>query len=130
MCTSHTVVIIKFEKMQVFISHISGKFTVPLNGVYMITFSYETNIEAGEEIGVYLNKDGLEIQYVWNKTFDHKSYGVRHYLKNRSNGLNGGSIGGLATYQRLEAGNDITLMTEIVTGHMFDLTMCVQFLHE
>ena len=113
--------IIKFEKMQVFNSHISGKFTVPHDGVYMITFSYQSTNDPGEGTYVFLKKDGVKVQ----------DNAARHWTGYSSDGSGTVfSTGGRAIYQRLEAGNNIYLETTTGTDTMYYITMCVQFLHD
>ena len=93
---------------------ISGKFTAPRAGVYLITFSYE----GGEWSEVYIYKDGVKLQETKHKTY-YNSAGYGQVT----------STGGRAVYQRLEAGSTIHLGTDRVDGEMYRIILCVQFIN-
>ena len=95
---------------------ISGQFTAPRAGVYLITFSYRISVEPNEGIWVNLYKDGIRITGTVQRTY--YSNGGHGYVN---------STGGRVVYQRLEAGNTIHMQTGRMFGWMGNIIMCVEF---
>ena len=97
---------------------ISGIFTAPCAGVYLITFSYLGSNDPGEEIYAFLHKNEEKINETRHFTYyGAEGSGIVH------------STGGRAVYQRLEAGDTITLQTDSVTGVMWNIIFCIQFIN-
>ena len=93
-------------------------FTAPRAGVYLITFSYLVSNDPGEATYVYICKNGAEMS------------STQHYTSYRDGGYGlVGSTGGRAVYQRVEAGDTLTLQTSGVTGSMRDIIFCVEFIN-
>ena len=93
-------------------------FTAPRAGVYLITFSYESYIDPGEYTNVYLYLNGVGLEETRHQT----------YYGSGGSGLVG-SPGGRAVYQKVEAGDTLTLQTSGVTGDMYPIMFCVQFIN-
>ena len=92
-------------------------FTAPRAGVYLITFSYWSNNDPAEVTSAYLHHNGQK----WSETL--------HYTKYSSSGSGYvRSTGGRSVYQKLEAGNTLTLQTDRVSGDMGNIMFCVQFI--
>ena len=93
-------------------------FTVPRAGVYLITFSYQGSNDPGEYTYVYIYKNGASLDE------------TRHYTYYNS-GSSGQvvSTGGRAVYLRLEAGDTLTLQTYTVTGSMWHIMFCIEFIN-
>ena len=102
-------------------SRISGNFTAPTAGVYLITFSYRSANVPGRETVVYIYKNGVRLE----KT----RYGTLYYNSQARSGQVQ-STGGRSLYQRLEAGNTIHLQTGGGSGNMGELILCVEFSHK
>lgn len=94
----------------------SGQFTAPHAGVYLITFSYRGYNDPSEWTSAYIHKDGERL-------------GETHHITSNREGGSGvtRSTAGRAVYQRLEAGDTITLQTGTMTGDMYRIIMCVEF---
>ena len=97
---------------------ISGKFTAPRAGVYLITYSYRGSNDPGEGTYVYIYKDGVKLVETENSNY---------YSSGGSGWMT--STGGRAVYQRLEAGNTIHLGTSTVSGQMSRIILCVEFIN-
>lgn len=94
-------------------------FTAPFPGVYLITFSYKSYNDVGEINRVYIHKNGVIVSETLHET----------YYNLASNGKVG-STGGRSVYQRLEAGDTLTLQTDdTLTGDMTWIIFCVQFIN-
>ena len=95
-------------------------FTAPRAGVYLITFSYDGRNNPGEKTYVYVHLNGVRL----GETIHHTGYtgGTTQYTYV-------GSTGGRAVYQRLEPGDTLTLQTGTVTGDMWNIIFCVQFIN-
>ena len=91
-------------------------FTAPRAGVYLITFSFYSGNNPGEDTEVYLHHNGARL----GETLHHTGY---------NSGGSGWvySTGGRAVYQRLGAGDTLTLQTDTVTGAMYDTMFCIEF---
>ena len=87
-------------------------FTAPRAGVYLITFSTQARYDVGEQTWVNLYKNGACLEKIRHDTY----YGDDGYPFGQL-----GSTGGRTVYLRLEAGDTLTLQTEIVTGQMFNI---------
>ena len=86
--------------------------------MYQITFSYQSDNNPGEQTYVYIYKDGVKLQE------------TNHYTYYSSGGKGSvQSTGGRAVYQRLEAGSTIHLETDAVTGTMYRIFLCVEFIN-
>ena len=107
-------IILRMLERLINISHISGVFTAPRAGVYLITFSYE----GGEWSEVFMYKDGVKLQETKHKTYYYRA--GKGYVS---------STGGRAVYQRLKAGSTIHLGTDIVRGNMGHIILCVEFIN-
>ena len=86
-------------------------FTTPRAGVYLITFSYLSWNEGygdGEGTDVSIYKNGVQISETRHNTF---------YSGKASGQVK--STGGRAVYQRLGAGDSLTLQCETVTGNLY-----------
>ena len=92
-------------------------FTAPHAGVYLITFSYKGGNYPGKGNDVYLHKNGNKLSETLHNTYH--SPGGSGWV---------GSTGGRAVYQKLEAGDTLTLQTGIV-GDMGFIMFCVQFIN-
>ena len=97
---------------------ISGVFTAPRAGVYLITFSYYSYNGSGELTLAYLFTNGQRLDET-----EHNNY----YTGDGSGRVQ--STSGRAVYQKLEAGDTITLQTGAVTGYMGEIMLCVQFIN-
>ena len=105
--------------MLINISLISGVFTAPRAGVYLITFSYESDNDPDERTYAYLYTNGNRLDETYHVTF--YSSGGSGYMESTS---------GRSVYQRLEAGDTLTLQTdETLTGDMGWIIFCVQFIN-
>ena len=93
-------------------------FTAPRAGVYLITFSYESDNDPGEQTLVYIYKNGAMVSETGHGTA--YSPGGRGWVHSAS---------GRAVYQRLGAGDTITLQTYSLTGYMGVIMFCVQFIN-
>ena len=93
-------------------------FTAPRAGVYLITFSYRGTNDPGERTYVFIYKNGNKL----NETVHFTNYSSDGYGEVQS-------TGGRAVYQRLEAGDTLTLQTETVSGDMYRVMFCVQFIN-
>ena len=82
-------------------------FTAPRAGVYLITFSYRSYNDPNEQTDVYLHLNGARLVETLHQTF---------YGSAGSGAVD--STGGRAVYQRLEAGDTLTLQTTTVTGKL------------
>ena len=91
-------------------------FTAPRAGVYLVTFSYRSSNEPGEETAVYIHLNGERLQETQHNTF-YSSVGSGQVY----------STGGRAVYQRLGAGDTLTLQTGGVTGYMYRILFCIEF---
>ena len=69
----------------------------------------------GKGTDVYLHKNGNKLSETLHNTY-HSIGWV-------------GSTGGRAVYQKLEAGDTLTLQTGTVTGGMWGIMFCVQFIN-
>ena len=97
---------------------ISGVFTAPRAGVYLITFSYRGYNAHGKRTEVYMYKNGGRLDETRFLT----------YYTGSSGQLD--STGGRSVYQRLEAGDTLTLQTDdTLTGDMTWIIFCVQFIN-
>ena len=90
-------------------------FTAPRAGVYLITFSYYVLNDHGEQTEVYLHLNGEKLGETRHRTSYSDGSGQMR------------SAGGRAVYQRLEAGDTLTLQTTTVSGDMFYIMFCVEF---
>ena len=95
-------------------------FTAPRAGVYLITFSYYTRNDDGESTFANVYHNGVDIGETRHKTSYIGGSGAAGYVY---------STGGRAVYQRLEAGDTITLQTSTMTGDMYNIMFCVQFIN-
>jgi len=96
----------------------TGVFTAPRAGVYLVTFSYMGSNDPGELTFVYLYLNGA----ILGET--------QHYTRYSSAGSGRvESTSGRAVYQRLGAGDTLTLRTGIVTDEMYRIMFCVQFIN-
>ena len=100
------------------IFRVSGVFTAPRAGVYLITFSYTGDIDPGERTWVYIYKNGARLLETQHGTY-YGSGGSGRVI----------STGGRAVYQRLEAGDTLTLKTDSLTGIMRYIMFCIQFIN-
>ena len=92
-------------------------FTAPFPGVYLITFSYKSYNDVGEINRVYIHKNGVIVSETLHETY-------------KWTGGQVGSTGGRSVYQRLEAGDTLTLQTDdTLTGDMTWIIFCVQFIN-
>jgi len=102
----------------------TGVFTAPRAGVYLATFSYMGGNNPGQQTVVYLHHNGARLAETRHQT---------RYSKDASGWVN--STGGRAVYQRLEAGDTLTLQTGepgdtvTTTGPMSHFMFCVQFIN-
>merc|ERR1719431_1115250 len=87
----------------------TGVFTAPRAGVYLITFNYISHNDPGEYSYVYLHLNGASLgEETLHYTL--KSHGGTSHVR---------STGGRAVYQRVEAGDTLSLQTTgTVTGDM------------
>ena len=92
-------------------------FTAPRAGVYLITFSYVGQNDPEEETRAYLYTNGQRL----DETF--------HYTYYSGGSGRVESTGGRSVYQKLEAGDILTLQTSYVTGNMGNIMFCVQFIN-
>ena len=100
------------------ISLVSGVFTAPRSGVYLITFSYWGGNYHGEATRVYLHHNEVRLREALHQTqYDSDGSGFVE------------STGGRAVYLRLKAGDTLTLQTDTVTGSMYHIMFCVQFIN-
>ena len=90
-------------------------FTAPHDGVYLTTFSYRGSNDPGEATWVYIYKNGSKLSETLHQTYHNTGYGRV------------GFTGGRAVYQRLEAGDTLTLQTTAVTDTMYKIMFCVEF---
>ena len=97
------------------ISRVSGVFTAPRAGVYLVTFSYESRNDHNQATSVYVHLNGERLQETHHST-DYSS-GGRGQVR---------TTGGRAVYQRLGAGDTLTLQTGTVTGGMYNIVFCVE----
>ena len=97
---------------------VSEVFTAPRAGVYMISFSYEARNDPGEGTWVYVYKNSGQMRETGHHTY---------YRSGGSGRL--GFTGGRTLYQSLEAGDTITLQTGGMSGEMYDIMMCVEFIN-
>ena len=97
---------------------ITGEFTAPRTGVYLVTFSYWSSHNAGKRSHVWLHKNGVKIEETGHGTYFTGEWGQVQ------------STGGRSVYLRLNYGNTISLQTETVTGGMYRIIFCVQFTHD
>ena len=86
--------------------------------MYLITFSYSSNNSPNQRTDVYIHKDGVRLQ---------DAYHTAYYGSDVSGWV--GSLGGRTVYQRLKAGNTIHLQSGTVTGHVWGLILCVEFIN-
>ena len=93
-------------------------FTAPRAGVYLITFSYRSSNDPGQGTTVYIYKNGHQMSETLHNT----------YFSIAGNGWVQ-STGGRAVYQRLGAGDTLTLQTTTVTGNMYNIIFCVEFIN-
>ena len=107
---------------------LSGAFTAPRAGVYLITFSYYSSNDRNKETWIYIYKNGVRLKETGTQTghTDHVTVSV----SGTKYGSKVGSTGGRTVYQRLEAGHNITLQTRKVTGIMWNIIMCVEYIHK
>ena len=111
-------IILSTSERLINIANVSGVFTAPRAGVYLITFSYWSNIGPDEATRAYLYTNGQKL------------YETVHYTGYSSDGSGQVvSTGGRSVYQKLEAGDTITLQTEYVGGGMDYIMFCVQFIN-
>ena len=99
-------------------------FTAPHSGIYLITFSYQGTNDDNEETYVWVLKDGAKIHETQLAIYNYIGNGRLPSAFGRIS-----STSGLAVYQKLKAGNKITLHTAGVTGDMWNTNFCVEFLH-
>ena len=92
-------------------------FTAPRAGVYMISFSYRAINDAGEQTEVYVYKNSGQMGETLHYTY---------YSSDGSGQVS--STGGRTLYQSLEAGDTITLQTDTVTGDMWKIIFCLEFI--
>ena len=90
-------------------------FTAPRAGVYLVTFSYESYNDPGEYTNVYLYLNGARLDETRHATYYSGGTGKVW------------STGGRAVYQRLGAGDTLTLQTTTVTGTMYKIMFCIEF---
>ena len=76
-------------------------------------------IDTGERTLVYLHHNGARLGETKHETL--------YYTRGGYGWIQ--STGGLAVYQRLEAGDTLTLQTDTVTGNMYHIMFCVQFIN-
>ena len=100
------------------ISRVSGVFTAPRAGVYLVTFSYESINDPGEATYVNLHHNGARLGETQHNTA---------YYGGGSGRVQ--STGGQAVYQRLGAGDTLTLQTGGVTGDMRYIMFCIEFIN-
>ena len=91
-------------------------FTAPRAGVYLVTFSYESINDPGEETAVFLHLNGERLEETLHYTY-YNSGGSGRVI----------STGGRAVYQRLGAGDTLTLQTGLGTGGMGYIMFCIEF---
>ena len=121
--------------MKINISRISGKFTAPLAGVYLVTFSYQATNDPEERTYAYLYKDGIRLKETQHHDFLSGSGPYAHVQSSTS---------GRAVYQYLEAGSTIHLQADYVNGggmlnaifgesrwvgDMSNIILCVEFVN-
>ena len=93
-------------------------FTAPRAGVYLTTFSYQGSTDPGQWTNVILYKNG------------NRMHQTNHHYYYSPNGRGWvASTGGQAVYQRLEAGDTLNLQTDGVSGIMYRIIFCVQFIN-
>ena len=97
---------------------ISGVFTAPRAGVYLITYSYKGRVQDEEHTFVYIYKNGSKLAQTEHST-DMSKHGYGKVT----------STGGRSVYQRLEAGDTIRLQADDATGHLWRLLFCIQFIN-
>ena len=100
------------------ISRVSGVFTVPRDGVYLITFSYQGENDPGEVTYVYIYKNGAQMVETRHNTYYSSGGSGKVWF-----------TGGRTVYQRLEAGDTLTLQTGRVDGDMWHIMFCVEFIN-
>ena len=111
------IILRKVERL-INISLISGVFTAPLAGVYLITFSYMSGNDPNEFTNVHVHKNSQEVSETRTYT----------YYPTYSTGQMWSTVG-RAVYQKLEAGDTINLHATWVQGGMQDIMFCVQFIN-
>ena len=95
-------------------------FTAPRVGVYLITFSYKSSNDADESTYADLHHNGGGMSETEHQT---------RYLVHSGQKGSVQSTGGRAVYQKLEAGDTLTLFAYTVDGDMFNILFCVQFIN-
>ena len=114
------------QGLKINIFRVSGVFTAPRAGVYLITFSYQGSNDAGEASYFSIYKNGAQLLETLHGA----------HFKNDGNGDSAigqvASAGGWAVYQRLEAWDTLTLhslQTILLTGEMSRIIFCIQFIN-
>ena len=94
-------------------------FQAPRDGVYLITFSYQSMKYPGKGVTVYIYKNGGEM------------YETKHYTYYSTDGSGYvTSTGGLSMYVRLKVHDNLKLRPSLLRGADMDYIMfCVQFIN-
>merc|ERR1711971_44668 len=97
----------------------TGVFTAPNVGVYLITFSYLAFNDPGEQTDVYIYKNSARLEELIHNT----GYGSGGSGTVRS-------TSGRSIYQRLEAGDTISLHAGHLSGkNIYRILFCIQFIN-
>merc|ERR1711971_348565 len=97
----------------------TGVFNAPNVGVYLITFSYLAFNDPGEQTDVYIYKNGARLEELIHNT----GYGSGGSGTVRS-------TSGRSIYQRLEAGDTISLHAGHLSGkNIYRILFCIQFIN-
>ena len=92
-------------------------FTAPCAGVYLITFSFRSANEHGEVTEALLYTNGQMLPETYHDTY---YYGGSGQVV---------STGGRSVYQRLEAGDTINLHAGHLSGYIYRILFCIQFIN-
>ena len=92
-------------------------FTAPRAGVYLMTFSYYSYNGSGELTLAYLFTNGQRLDETEHNTYYTSGSGRVQ------------STSGRSVYQKLEAGDTLTLRADLVSRSMKNIMFCVQFIN-